>query len=53
MLGLENIISTFTSVTGLFTSAFTFIKAEPWLLLLIAVPVCFGILHAVLSVFNR
>ena len=50
---LETIISTFSSVASLFTTAFTFIKGEPWLLVLVAVPICFWILGAVLSVFNN
>lgn len=50
---MEVITTAFSSVISLFTTAFTFIKSEPWLLVLVAAPVCFGFLGAIISVFHR
>lgn len=43
----------FAEILNLLTSAISFLTGNPWLVILVVAPVVFGVLGALLGIFNR
>lgn len=50
---MDAITTAFSNVLSLLTSGITFLTGNTWLMILVAAPIVFGILGALLSIFKH